>query len=280
MNLLPDMIIIDFCEWLKNIIHLKYQDIDFMDLMLDEQYTEQLMEYASRFLQRYKLSIKSVLHQYIESEYFDESLKKCDAMLEIHPDFQDEFYWYYKFTRYFLYTGDFYKSFHQFYKEIYRQMKYKNDNIRVQNVKPEELVRSSRFLFSHTNSISWIQKEKQWVVHFINRLDLDLQIEVDFLEWLIEVNSKPMDIRKMPLNIFERLAEQFQIECNKSEKDRDKLVKSFKYKDLKIISEKLLTILPTKTAKRAKDLGYIIERYQNKAIPFKCFIIPLQAELK
>ena len=28
MNLLPDMIIIDFCEWLKRTIHLEHQDLD------------------------------------------------------------------------------------------------------------------------------------------------------------------------------------------------------------------------------------------------------------
>lgn len=134
------------------------------------------------------------------------------------------------------------------------------------------------FLFSNANSISWFQKEKQWVCHFMNHLDLDLHIESDFLEWLIKTNGKPIDIRKMPLSVFERLAEKFRVECNKNEKDKEKLIRSFKQKDLIVVSGKLLSILPIKTAKRAKDLGYIVERYQDKSIPFKCFIMPLQAE--
>lgn len=159
-------------------------------------------------------------------------------------------------------------------------MKYINNGNRVRKVKPQELADSSRFLFSHVNSISWIQEEKQWVVHFMNRLDLDLHIESDFLEWLIKTNGEPIDIRKMPLSVFERLAEQFQAECNKNRKDKEKLIRTFKQKDFVVVSEKLLAILPVKTAKRAKDLGYIVERYQEKSIPFKCFIMPLQVESK
>ena len=30
MNLLPDMIIIDFCEWLKHTIRLEHNDLDFL----------------------------------------------------------------------------------------------------------------------------------------------------------------------------------------------------------------------------------------------------------
>ena len=74
MNLLPDMIIIDFCEWLKHVIYLEHQDWDFLDLMLNEEYTGELRKYASLFLRRYKPSIKGMLHQYIESEYFEKSL--------------------------------------------------------------------------------------------------------------------------------------------------------------------------------------------------------------
>lgn len=278
MNLLPDMIIIDFCEWLKRTIRLEHQDLDFLDLMLNEQCAEELREYASLFLRQYDPSIKSMLHQFIESEYFEKSLDKCDRILKEH--FHYESWSDYGFIHYVFHEGCFDKSFCQFYKATYGNMKYTNNGSRVRNVRPQELADSSRFLFSNANSISWIQEEKQWVLHFMNHLDLDLHIEGDFLEWLIKTNGEPIDIRKMPLSVFERLAEQFQVECNKNKKDKENLIRSFKQKDLIVVSEKLLTILPVKTAKRAKDLGYIIERYQEKSIPFKCFIMPLQVESK
>ena len=62
MNLVPDMVIIDFCEWLKDAIRSKHQDLDFLDLMLNDQYDEELRKYASIFLQQYEEpSIKSIL---------------------------------------------------------------------------------------------------------------------------------------------------------------------------------------------------------------------------
>lgn len=280
MNLLPDMIIIDFCEWLKKFIKLERDDVDFLDLMLDEKYARDLQKYASYFLQQYEPSIKSILHQFIESEYFDKSLDKCDRILKEHFDFSYDMWADYELIHYVFHEGCFDKSFYQFYKVTVCNMKHANKGNRVLNVKPEELVDSSCFLFSHANSNSWIQEEKQWVMHFMNRLDIDLHIESDFLEWLIKTNGEAIDIRKMPLSVFESIAEQFQVECNKSKKDKEKLIRSFKQKDLISVSMKLLTILPFKTAKRAKDLGYIVERYQDKSIPFKCFIMPLQAESK
>lgn len=280
MNLLPDMIIIDFCEWLKHVIYLEHQDWDFLDLMLNEEYTGELRKYASLFLRRYKPSIKGMLHQYIESEYFEKSLNNCDRILKRHHDFFYKLSLDYEFVHYLFHEGRFDESFCQFCKSTYSNMKYTNNGNWVQNVSPQKLADSSHFLFSHVNSISWIQEEKQWVIHFINHLDLDLQIESDFLEWLIKTNGQSIDIRKMPLSVFKMLAEQFRVECNKSKRDKEKLIKSFKQKDLRVVSEKLLTILPVKTAKRAKDLGYIVERYQDKSIPFKCFIMPLKVEAK
>ncbi len=280
MNLLPDMIIIDFREWLKHTIRFEHQDLDFLDLMLNEQYAGELKEYASLFLQQYEPSIKSIFHQFIESEYFEESLDKCDRILKKYFDFPYKSCPDYELIHCVFHEGRFDKSFCHFYKATYGNMQCTYNGNRVRNVRPQELADSSRFLFSHANSIPWIQEEKQWMLHFMNPLDLDLHIECDFLEWLIKTKGEPIDIRKMPLSVFEKLAERFQFECNKSNKDREKLIRTFKQKDLIVVSEKLLAILPIKIAKRAKDLGYIIERYQDKSIPFKCFIMPLQVDSK
>lgn len=280
MNLLPDMIIIDFCEWLKVTLRSEHQDLDFLDLMLNEQYAGELKEYASLFLQKYEPTIKSILHEFIESKYFEKSLDKCDRILKEHFDFPYAPCLDYEIVHCVFHEGRFDKNFCKFYEETYGNLKYTNYGNQMKNMRPQKLVESSRFLFSHANSDSWIQEDKPWVLNFMNRLDLDLHIEIDFLEWLIKTSGEPLDIRKMPLRVFERLADQFQVECNKSKKDKEKLVRSFKQKDFMILSEKLLALLPTKTAKRAKNLGYIVERYQDNSVPFKCFIMPLQVETK
>lgn len=41
--------------------------------------------------------------------------------------------------------------------------------------------------------------------------EIDLSIEVDFLEWLIHAQSKPIKIDKMPLSVFEGLVEKYLI---------------------------------------------------------------------
>ena len=38
MNLLPNMIIIDFCEWLKQKISSQQEALDFYDLMLNQEH--------------------------------------------------------------------------------------------------------------------------------------------------------------------------------------------------------------------------------------------------
>ena len=82
MNLLPDMIVLEFCEWLKSSMESNSAEYDIFDLLLDEQYSDELKKYAEDFLIQYSPSIKSMLHKYIESEYFDESLKRCNKNLD------------------------------------------------------------------------------------------------------------------------------------------------------------------------------------------------------
>lgn len=281
MNLLPDMIIIDFCEWLKKTILPERKDLDFFDLILDEHYDPDLRRYASYFLQQYKPTCKNIFHQYIESEYFDRSVSKCDRT------YKKSFNKWYKqplcdneFIHFCFHEGRFDKSLCEFIQETYGDLECFFDSNLSNNVRSHELAESSRYLFSNARGDSWIQNNKQWVLQFMNRLDIDLEIESDFLEWLIRTNGQPIDIRKMPLKTFERLAERFGADCKRSKRDTEKIIRSFKQKDFIVLSEKLLAVLPINMAKRAKDLGYIVERYQNMNVQFKCFIMPLHSDTK
>lgn len=115
MNLLPDMIIIDFCEWLQHTIKLEHQDLDFLDLMINEQCAEDLTEYASLFLRQYEPSIKSMLHQFIESEYFENSLDKCDKILK--EQYHYESWLDYRFIHYVFLKDVLIKAFVNFIKQ-------------------------------------------------------------------------------------------------------------------------------------------------------------------
>lgn len=276
MNLLPDMIVLEFCEWLKSSIESNSAEYDIFDLLLDEQYSYELKEYAEDFLIQYSPSIKSILHKYIESEYFDESLNRCKKNLD-QPYanklciFCDEISIHDCFHK-----GHFDQSISCYVKEVCRGNKEKSD---YRNIQPYDLANSASYLFSHARK-DVRKKDKNPIIHFMNSVDINLNVEIDFLEWLLNNNSNFIDIPKMPLKTFEIVVDKFIADCGKNITDKKKLIKSFKYSDFTVLSQKLLSVLSTKTMRRGKNLRNIIERYQDAAVRFKCFIIPREADTK
>lgn len=281
MNLLPDMIIIDFCEWLNNVLSVRHDDLDFYDLMLDEKNHHVLEEYADEYLhfQRYRSTIKKLLHRFIDSEEFDQCLDENRQSFLFWRFHVEELH-------YFFHSIHIDKFFEHFIQKTYgvRWKRLELSNIdscfstEEHNIEPYELANSASYLFSQSRDNPRIANDKKWVLQFMNRARLDIDIDVDFLEWLIQSNGEPIDFRKMPLRTFELLAQKFQNECGKSECEKQKLIRSFKQTNILILSEKLTSILPLSTAKRAKDLGYIVKRYNDQNVRFKCFIVPLQAD--
>lgn len=132
MSILPDMIIIDFCSWLKkNVIH-KYDNLNIFNLISDEQYKKDLQEYASHFLHHYKPSAKSILHQFIESEYFDTSMEKCDKAFRNRLGIFDDRFLDERFIHHIFHRGNFDKSFSQFYNTSCANC--------ISNIQPQELI--------------------------------------------------------------------------------------------------------------------------------------------
>lgn len=276
MNPLPDMVVIDFCEWLKKRIESQQCTLDFFDLMLDQEYRADLRKYAEDYLyiHRYTKAIKSVLHSFIDSEDFEHCLNNCERFIDYDDYFDVMDLWRY------LHHARIEKELRNFLEKKYgKRVSFKDieyfELAEEREIKSYQLADLASYLFSHTRNGD---QEKKWVLQLMNRVNLDLDIEVDFLEWLIQTSGQPLDFRKMPLKTFELLASKFQVECEKTERERQKLIRSFKQTNYIVFSEKLATVLPSSKLKRARDLGYIFNRYQDKSIRFKCFIVPLQAE--
>lgn len=280
MNLLPDIIIIDFCEWLNNVLSVRQDDFDFYDLMLDEKNRRVLEKYADEYLhfQKYRSTMKMLFHRFIDSEEFDQCLNETSQSFPFRRFHIAD-------LNYFLhniYINEFFEHFIQrTYGVNWKQLKLSNIDsclsTEEQNIEPYELANSASYLFSQFRNPQ-IAKDKKWALLLMNHAKLDIDIEVDFLEWLIKSHGEPIDFRKMPLRTFELLAQKFQSECGKSEREKQKLIRSFKQTNMLILSEKLTNFLPLNTAKRAKDLGYIVKRYNDQNVRFKCFIVPLQAD--
>lgn len=276
MNLLPDMIVLEFCEWLNSSIKSNSKEYDIFDLLLDEQYSYELREYAEDFLIQYSPSIKNILHKYIESKYFDESLNRCKKNLGTPYAYKlcmfgDEMYIHECFHK-----GHFDQSISRYVQELCRGNKEKSN---YRNIQPYDLANSASHLFLYARK-DIIKKDKNPIIHFMNSVDINLDVEIDFLEWLLNNNSNFVDIPKMPLKTFEIVVDKFIAECNKNTTDKKKLIKSFKYSDFTALSQKLLSVLSTKTIRRGKNLRNIIERYQDATVRFKCFIVPREADTR
>ena len=56
MERLPDLLVLDFCEWLKQslLCRTKYNDVDMWDLLFDDRYADILIKKAEEYCQRQK----------------------------------------------------------------------------------------------------------------------------------------------------------------------------------------------------------------------------------
>lgn len=272
MNRLPDLIIIDFCEWLNQKISSRQDSLDLFDLILNQEHSGSLKKYAKEYLGKkyYGEVIKQILHRFIDSEGFTRQIRRFEDCW--YPDYYDSKELYYWITKMNLTD--------ELYAFLENDIHYITPVCTEPIIEPYELADSVYKLFSKARNSKSISKENKLIMRLMNQGALDMGIEVDFLEWLIQTLGEPIDFRKMPLKTFEDLASKFQKACNKDEQQKRKLIKSFKQTQSFVLYEKLANVLPVNTARRARDLGYIINRYQDKNVRYKCLIIPLQADSK
>jgi len=265
--------VLDFCEWLTKKVEYdsKQREFDIYDLILNEEYNSRLVKYAEEYLAKSEYSIKGLLHRFIDSNEFDECLHHC------HSYFQES-----RQRRHRLYPDDLRmllrecyhcgrcdKYFDKFLRNIGET---DQDTLFNSQISPWDLANNIRYSLEH--------ESKPQLMQFMTVLNIDLSIEVDFLEWLIQTRGEKIEIDIMPLNVFEELASKYQKDCSKDERDKQKLIKAFKQSDNNVLSRKLLSILPRSTAKKAQSLGYIVDRYSNRHIPYRCVILPLAADSK
>lgn len=107
-----------------------------------------------------------------------------------------------------------------------------------------------------------------------------LNIEIEFLEWLLKQELDAYDIAKMPMCVFEKLAEDFSIDV-KGKIDNDllsELLHDFKRNSLECFLEKLQRLISLNTfggdTKKYKSIAELFCRYSNPNI-IKCFFLPL-----
>ena len=267
MNPLPSMIALDFCEWLKMRSAQQHGDnhADILDWLFNEEYLGVLRELAEEYLDDGYL-VRRLLHNFIDSEEFGSCCSK-----HCHPFCDEEWnhiHRYPKALRHWLHhcchCPELEMAFDDFLHHYYGE--HSNDMLYRERITPELLVDRVQNYFNN-------QKQDHLVLEFMMASAVDLSLEIDFLEWLMLNYGKKSDLRKMPLSVFEKLADNYCKYANRQPNDKKKLVKSFKQVDTVSLGKKLLAVLTHTQADRMKSLGYIYDRYSNVEIPFRCFFL-------
>jgi len=272
---LPDMLVLDFCEWIKTEVVNEQRGVDVLDIILDIDHSNELERYAENYLVigRRRHPIKNLLHRYIDSRYFDECLRHCDMLSDLQRSlFQDhrnrnrvhpEELW-----RFFDECHRCRRCYKHFDRFLYECGGLDNSSFVNENIHPYDLAR-------YVRNVVQSRHHDPHALEFMQVLNIDFTTEISFLEWLINEKNVPMKITQMPLEIFEDLVNEYQQVTNSKEKTKFKLIKSFKQSDSDSFTKKLLAVMPHNTAKKAQDLGYVYDRYSDRKIPYRCIILPL-----
>ena len=266
MELLPDMIIIDFCEWLRHFSDPRRSSEETIHgLLFESRNDDRIHDLARDFLTNYHPTIKDMLHQYIDSNYFDDYIHNVGIVLDdcrsiSRSDIND-----------FLYRNMLADSFYEFYSERIRPYaSYLDSN---SDYAIDMLIDSARYRFNrpnlhtHTHNTNHSNNSES-MLSFIVNSETELEICTDFLSWLAETMPQPINIFNVSNNEFEELADRFCSECGKSSVSRKKLMHAFRFKNARAFSYKLASKLSLRTVYRAVDLGKIINRY-NMFVPIR-----------
>lgn len=265
MNRLPDMMVLDFCEYLNG---KSRNGVTVLDLLSDESNHRKLHQYAKEYLNGRSYSFKGIIHKFIDSEYFDDSLhrfppkyqrnlslnlndlrdlremvKACHCYICCEPHFLD-----------FLYSLGNNTDFPQW------------------DVDEWSLI----------NNVQHMLKEEsaELMLKCMTSLGIDISTEIDFLVWILSSQTDPINIHEMPVIVFELFVDEYLSLCGKEKKVKKQLVKSFKQTDSYFFASLLERLLPNTNGKKIQNLRYVLNRYCNEEIPFKCLFLPLAAETK
>ena len=275
MERLPDLLVLDFCEWLKQSVlrKAKYTDVDMWDLLFDDKYKDILAKKAEEYCQRQK---------YQSDDWTNSEIKKVLTRALSMYYKSDEFYELCYRTRWYGKRGlnktvfdEFQKSFEQFrhsqgnrlYDErIYYYQRYLNPGTLINNLK----------LYYHDSL-----QENQEDSSLLHLMIEDEPVEIDFLEWLEEENIGKDVVEKvdlMPVEVFEEYAQRFCEDTGREIATKQKLVNRFKRSEPGSMLSKLNKLLPYDSAYRKKNFRYVSQRYLADNDTYKCLLLPIKSD--
>ena len=146
-----------------------------------------------------------------------------------------------------------------------RQNKHLSNN----HITPEKLAVSAHKIINNRQKLYLIWSHLE-SISYNKYMIPDLSMGVDFLEWLRKNHLGTVKIEMVSIRTFKKLAQCFAIDCDKSNEEVKRLVHSFKKRKNFVPKEYLNSV------DQQSDFVFLVQRYLDERIPFKCVILPLK----
>lgn len=270
MNSLPDIIVLDFCEWLNTQFGKNYNERPLIldILMSNGNNKHRLEEYALDFLESRKTTecpFQNVMMLFFESEEYRRAIQKCyrrDYRSNAHCDRCYDIYDH-------IHCPEIHHAIHCFI----RNYGFHGHAPAYKDISAPQLAEYTRHMFLHGNTDDSIHKQPP-VMRLMMNSSMELSEELNFFDWLECNIDCATDVRKMPADVFERFVDKYIKDSKKTEADKRQLLKSFRRTGWESLLEKFQVLSRIKERK-SKNASDIIERYYSHYGRLKCIILPL-----
>lgn len=265
----PDIIVLDFCEWLnKQFKKGENQTPLILDVIIGNGNNRYLLkEYAQEYLDSQQVNtgcfFKKKMTMFLQSDEFNEALEECAHYRHTNdcckciwdfdlwfrcPEIRHAIYRFEKKNREFYYDGQ------------------------VSNVTADHLADYTRWLLLHEDNDN--VKQKPPLLNLLINSSTELAEELNFFNWIEKRIDCATDIRKMPSTIFEGFVDNYVKECEKTDADKKRLLKAYQRTGWEELCEKFQILLRVKRRK-SKSMSETLERYYSHYGRYKCIILPL-----
>lgn len=274
MNPVPNIIVLDFCEWLNQKFELYDDDRpSIMDLLVGNGNNRfRLEDYAHEYLEETKATdcpYDKMIISFLCSEEYHETIQNChkkcwrsDKCCDRTLDLCER-----------ICCPEIHRSFHQFAKhyELHGLTRIYRD------ISASHLADYTRYMLLHGDLNKGIFKQSA-LLALIMDSSVELSEELNFFNWLEHTIDRPTDVRKMPTEIFEKLVDEYVKENHRTGRARTQLLKSYRRTGWEELLERFQILVRIKK-RRSKSLSEIMERYYSHCGRYKCIILPLSDEV-
>lgn len=278
MQRLPDLFMLDFCEWIKCTIlsKAKYRDIDMWDLLFDKKYDDLLMEKAEEYCNRERKlrnqysndNIKKIINELVMRYYESKGFQNLCCRVRSYKGNSPIGYLFVELQKSFDHFLCFFDcKTSRLFKEIC-------DN-NEQYIPPYALIYNLRHCYRDSLSEN---RERNPILQLMIE---GKAIEVEFLEWIEQENMGKEIVEKidlMPVDVFEEYARRFCEDTGNGISAKRRLIKSFKTSDSSSLLSKLSMLLPYDNAYKKRNLKYVSQRYLTDKAIYKCVLLPIEAD--